>query len=186
MALPTSGPLSLANIQAEFGGSNPISLSEYYAGGGLVPSGTSGTNGPVPSSGTISISNFYGTSNVTVQLSNQNISSVGAGTRTAGYRLNLSGDVEQLVQATYTDIGDWITPKSAAGANYEARATLVSGSIASGTLNTWLALSASRQWFCQQASIGTQSATLTIEIRNASTLSVLASASIFLEAERTV
>lgn len=64
MTLPTSGPLTLADIQTEFGGSNPISLSEYYAGGvdGYVPAGTSGTNGPVPSSGTISISNFYGTS----------------------------------------------------------------------------------------------------------------------------
>lgn len=61
MPLPSSGPLSLADIQTEFGGSNPISLSEYYAGGGLVPAGTSGPNGPVPSSGTISIFNFYGT-----------------------------------------------------------------------------------------------------------------------------
>lgn len=64
MALPPSGPLSLADIQTEFGGSNPISLSEYYAGGAYVPAGTSGTNGPVPTSGTISISNFYGTSNI--------------------------------------------------------------------------------------------------------------------------
>ena len=64
MTLPTSGPLTLANIQTEFGGSNPISLSEYYAGGGLVPSGTTGTYGAVPSSGTISIQNFYGTSNI--------------------------------------------------------------------------------------------------------------------------
>lgn len=63
MPLPSSGPLTLANIQTEFGGSNPISLSEYYAGGGLVPAGTSGTYGAVPSSGTISIRNFYGTSN---------------------------------------------------------------------------------------------------------------------------
>lgn len=54
MTLPSSGPLSLADIQAEFGGSNPISLSEYYG----VASG-------VPSSGTISISNFYGTSSAT-------------------------------------------------------------------------------------------------------------------------
>ena len=29
------GSLSLSEIQAEFGGSNPISLSEYYAGYGL-------------------------------------------------------------------------------------------------------------------------------------------------------
>lgn len=64
MTLPSSGPLSLADIQTEFGGSNPISLSEYYAGGAYVPAGTSGTNGPVPTSGAISISNFYGTSNV--------------------------------------------------------------------------------------------------------------------------
>lgn len=64
MPLPSSGPLSLTDIQTEFGGSNPIGLNEYYAGGGLVPAGTTGTNGAVPSSGTISIFNFYGTSNV--------------------------------------------------------------------------------------------------------------------------
>ena len=64
MTLPSSGPLSLSAIQGEFGGANPISLSEYYAGGGLVPAGTtSPVAGPVPSSGTISIYNFYGTSN---------------------------------------------------------------------------------------------------------------------------
>lgn len=63
MTLPSSGALSLADIQGEFGGANPISLSEYYAGGGLVPAGTTGTYGAVPSSGAISIQNFYGTSN---------------------------------------------------------------------------------------------------------------------------
>jgi hypothetical protein len=64
MALPSSGPLSLTDIQTEFGGTNPIGLSEYYAGGGLVPAGTTGTFGAVPSSGTISIQNFYGTANL--------------------------------------------------------------------------------------------------------------------------
>ena len=61
MALPTSGVLDLSDIQTEFGGSNPISLSEYYAGGLYVPSGTSGTNGAVPTSGEIAVSDFYGT-----------------------------------------------------------------------------------------------------------------------------
>ena len=65
MTLPASGPLSLADIQTEFGGSNPISLSEYYAGGLYVPAGTTGTYGAVPSSGAISIRNFYGTSAAT-------------------------------------------------------------------------------------------------------------------------
>jgi hypothetical protein len=63
MTLPSSGPLSLADIQGEFGGSNPISLSEYYAGGAYVPAGTTGTYGAVPTAGNpISIRNFYGTS----------------------------------------------------------------------------------------------------------------------------
>ena len=61
MALPASGALSLSDIQTEFGGSNPIGLSEYYAGGLYVPSGTSGTNGAVPTSGEIEVSDFYGT-----------------------------------------------------------------------------------------------------------------------------
>lgn len=59
MALQSSGAITLANIQTEFGGSNPISLNEYYRGGGYVPSSVSA----VPASGTISIGNFYGTSN---------------------------------------------------------------------------------------------------------------------------
>ena len=62
MTLPTSGPLSINDIAGEFGGTAPHSMNEYYAGGGLVPAGASGTYGAVPSSGQISIQNFYGTS----------------------------------------------------------------------------------------------------------------------------
>jgi hypothetical protein len=62
MTLPASGPLTLSDIQTEFGGTNPIGMNEYYAGGGLVPAGTSGTYGTVPSSGALSVQNFYGTS----------------------------------------------------------------------------------------------------------------------------
>lgn len=61
MTLPTSGALSLSAIQTEFGGSNPISMSEYYAGGANVPSGTTGTNGQVPASGALSFNIFHGT-----------------------------------------------------------------------------------------------------------------------------
>lgn len=58
MPLPSSGPITLAQIQSEFGGSNPIGLNEYYRGGGLVPAWSGTTN--VPSSGAIRLSNFYG------------------------------------------------------------------------------------------------------------------------------
>jgi len=55
----TGSPLSMSEIQTEFGGSNPISMSEYYAGGDNVPSGTSGNGGDIPSSGAINFNIFY-------------------------------------------------------------------------------------------------------------------------------
>lgn len=58
MALQASGTISISDIAAEFGGSAPHSLSEYYRGGGLVPD--TGTNSGVPTSGAISLSDFYG------------------------------------------------------------------------------------------------------------------------------
>lgn len=64
MALQGSGAISLYQIQAEFGGANPISLSEYYRGGAYV--GSSATS--VPTGGAISMSNFYGTSAVSITI----------------------------------------------------------------------------------------------------------------------
>ena len=61
MALPSSGVLTLNDIQTEFGGTNPIGLSEYYRGGGLVPD-TAGNAG-IPTSGVISVTDFYGSAN---------------------------------------------------------------------------------------------------------------------------
>lgn len=70
MTTPASGPISLANVQAEFGGTNPISLSEYYSGGAYVTAGTTGGNGSngisagtvIPTSAKISLANFYNAS----------------------------------------------------------------------------------------------------------------------------
>ena len=64
MALPSSGPLSLSDIQAEFGGTNPISISEYYKGGAFVLTTDFAPN--VPTSGTINISDFYGARKTTL------------------------------------------------------------------------------------------------------------------------
>lgn len=58
MALQVSGAISILDIATEFGGSAPHSLSEYYRGGGLVPD--TPTNSGVPTSGAISLANFYG------------------------------------------------------------------------------------------------------------------------------
>jgi hypothetical protein len=59
MTLPVSGPISLLDIQAEFGGpANPISLSNYYKNGPYVTVLSYAPN--VPTSGPIALSNFYG------------------------------------------------------------------------------------------------------------------------------
>lgn len=54
MTLQSSGAISLLDIQNEFGGSNPISISEYYS-----------ADTGVPASSTISFDDFYGTSDYT-------------------------------------------------------------------------------------------------------------------------
>lgn len=56
MALPLTGTISLLQIQAEFGGSGTIGLSEYYRNGLYVTSNNTG----IPTSGVISMSSFRG------------------------------------------------------------------------------------------------------------------------------
>jgi hypothetical protein len=51
MTLQSSGEISLANVQTEFGGVNPIGIDEYY-----------GRSAGIPASGTISLYDFYGKS----------------------------------------------------------------------------------------------------------------------------
>ena len=58
MTLPTSGPISLVDIQTEFGGPTPITLENYYRGGAYVLDTDYAPN--VPVSGPISLSDFYG------------------------------------------------------------------------------------------------------------------------------
>tara|TARA_B110000503_G_scaffold66842_1_gene104870 strand:- start:2914 stop:3462 length:549 start_codon:yes stop_codon:yes gene_type:complete len=59
MALPGSGTISINNIRNEFGASGSPDMAEYYRGGARV----SWNNVNVPTSGTISLSNFYGAQN---------------------------------------------------------------------------------------------------------------------------
>ena len=61
MVLPVSpNPISLGQIQTEFGGSNPISISEYYNGGPYITHTVNAYAPNVPSSGPIKFSDFYG------------------------------------------------------------------------------------------------------------------------------
>jgi hypothetical protein len=75
MTLQTSGLIDMTDIVQEwkpewisnFQDPNFLAdwaVSDFYAGGSIVPSGTTGTYGAVPSSGTISLKNFYGTNSI--------------------------------------------------------------------------------------------------------------------------
>jgi hypothetical protein len=59
MAIKAAGTLGLsADVVAEFGGTAPHDVSEYYRGAGFVPAATENIN--IPTSGRILFSNFYG------------------------------------------------------------------------------------------------------------------------------
>ena len=60
MALQSSGAISFAQIAAEYGDSQPHSLSEFYRNGAKVP-GHESINSNVPTSGTIRFAQFYST-----------------------------------------------------------------------------------------------------------------------------
>lgn len=138
MTLPSSGPLTLADIQGEFGGSNPISLSEYYAGGGLVPSGTTGTYGAVPSSGTISIQNFYGTSNaaplsISISPSSLYDSRTGGGSLTSSPATGTgSGGTGPYTYAWTYVSGNSFTINSPSSATTTFTTSLIAGQLKSG------------------------------------------------------
>jgi hypothetical protein len=108
MPLQSSGAISLADIQTEFGGVNPIGIDEYYRGSSYVP----GSVTAVPAGGTISLANFYGTSSVNFwalgeqdsatvvtggeytsggSFTSANITATSAGTTTLTFTFNPSG-----------------------------------------------------------------------------------------------
>jgi len=140
--------VSMSSIQSVLGGSNPISLSEYYAGGAYTPSGTQSPVDPtpVPSSGTIRIGEFRGiTNNPVVQgiIVNSRMSNAPAYTTNCFIRLNSDGTISNGGSSTgggaiHGGGGNtfWITPNG--GSNnyssvYSYVITAISGSGSTGT-----------------------------------------------------
>jgi hypothetical protein len=124
---------------------------------------------------------LLGSAGYLVQLANASVSDNNIGAAAAGYELQNDGDIIESTSIGGTiDLGDWITPKTAAPGSFECRATVVSGSLSSGTTGAWLALSTSRTWSVTRATSGTSSCQLTIEIRLGTT--VLASATVMISA----
>ena len=120
---------------------------------------------------------------VTITLSPQFLYAFTTGTASAAFRLNTNGNAEYSENGgAYSVLEAWCVP-AAQAVNYECYASLVSG-LATGTFDTWLALSSSRTWSVTRATIGVSDAVINIGIRRAGDATILASADIYLTAER--
>src|SRR6056297_1571662 len=87
MALQSTGPLSLGEIGAEFGGTPPLSLSSYY-----------GAAAGIPASGPLALSAFYGASSVFACQVASNQSNLDL----ASYASSLGWDGAALLDVTIT------------------------------------------------------------------------------------
>ena len=187
MTLQSSGPLKASEIQAEFNGSPPFRLSDYYAGGPNVPPGTVGDGGPIPTEGTIKFSDFYGASNISANVQGGNFVDIAFESPAGvGYRLNTDGNEQSFVDNTNSYITFNVWRGTLTGADYECRLTVDDGDIPSGSaVGAWLSLSATQNWELFQAGIGQLINECTIEIRHVPSLVVLDSASVNMRAENT-
>ena len=121
-----------------------------------------------------------------ITLSPQTITHASGGllSATAGYGLYSDGNAKQTVGATVSTLEAWIDRVANVG-DFECRATLVSGTLTTGTTGSWLALSADRTWSRTSSAGSTNTTVLTVEIRRTATGVVQASVTITLIADAT-
>lgn len=148
MALPSSGVLTLNDIQTEFGGTNPIDLSEYYRGGGLVPN--TALNAAIPTSGVISVSDFYGSANLlalnfATHGTGTNGASVSIGTARSTRMVHLSGYATNGIAVSSGTIGGvtatvintgGLSSNGQLGNTWQAYAKVPTGTTATVSMNT--------------------------------------------------
>jgi hypothetical protein len=137
-------------------------------------------------SGAITLTtDFYNKSaSATVNFNDAVVTAAGVPSQSAGYRIDTNGFVYQVVNGVDTSLGQWVTPSSAGG-NYEVYATLVSGTLSSGTTGSWVATSGSPLWTRAAVTSGTINIVeLGMDVRATGTGTVLDSWSVTLEAER--
>jgi len=181
MTTPTTS-LTFSSIQTEFGGANPISISEYYKGGAYVPSGqaTSATDGTaIPTSGAIRIGEFRGiTKTVGVTVAMGITPSQVAGNANASGSVNatfslLANGTCNGAATPITDTNDysanWASPTTTGiGSSYWVRVTPTSGTFTSGTTGSWVSLSSGQAWSKNTTGSGTATVLYTLEISSSS------------------
>lgn len=125
----------------------------------------------------------------TVAIADKNVLKAGinAANSTAGVRYNATGVSEARTGTAYASYETWLL--SGAASDYDIRVTLASGTspnLVNAGMNVWLNLGTSREWSLQDTdggAAGGVTCALTVEIRNASTLAVLDTASVTLDSD---
>jgi hypothetical protein len=178
MTTPSSN-IGLAAVQTEFGGANPISLSEYYRGGSLVPSGTAaGTSGSqIATSGAIRLGDFRAVAGFSIATATIGVFNTGSANaiRNGFFQLNSDGTSTKTPGGAATSWGSPTT--TGIGSSYWVKATRVNqdlGTFYSGTYDTWVQLTSGSQWGFHNTSSGAEAfGTLKLEIAASSGGAVL-------------
>lgn len=176
-------PLSLSTARATFG-QGPGSLLAMRRGAGIVPD--IAANAHVPSGSPIALSQLVGATTeapATVQLLPADASHSALPPNSATARLQFNGtQVQRITGASTVNLYQWLLSGSAS--SYAVRATLIGGTVPSGTLNSWQTLGGVVGWQLTQSSNGTSTSELLIEIRPAGGGAVVASAAFTLSVTR--
>lgn len=119
-----------------------------------------------------------------VYLGDGQVNSIGSGLRTATLRLSNDGNIYAGDNGTYTLSRSWLF--SGAASAYDVYCTVNFGTV-TGTTGSWLNLGTTRDWAVSDGTNdgGETQAQITLQIRNASTLVVLASGVWTIFADRT-
>lgn len=129
------------------------------------------------------VGSLYPVSSVTINIIDRTVAKiVTGGTATATYTIDNDGTVKNHIPAT---LETWLGGSGGAVADYDVRATYTSGTSPSGSaLAAWLNCASDRSWSqTNSAQDGsTVSGVILVEIRNATTLVVMDSASITISA----
>ena len=183
MTLASSGPISLGgtgtnasiNLELSQSATAQISMNDANVRALAV----------VPSGAITMPTNFYGKSaGATVNFVDAYVTAAGVPAQSAGYRIDTNGFDYQVINAVDTLLSGWVSP-SAAGGNYEVYATVVSGSVSSGVTGSWTPTSASPFWTRVAAiSPSLNIVVLSMQVRAVSTVTVLDTWTVTLEAER--
>ena len=165
MTIPSTN-ISLNSIQTELGGSNPISINEYYRGGSIVHINQTSPSGTIPASasgGQIDLAVFRGVVkyvDVWVGTVSNNIASYGQSSESVACEGSITftpaGTIELFGAQYSSGSTQWCTPIASTapypGNNYWIKLTRTSGVMPSGMVSgTIYSLSASRTVYVTNA-----------------------------------